>query len=256
MRFTSLGSGSKGNATVIHCGETRILIDCGFSVRETEKRLSLRGMDASELSAIFVTHEHTDHIRGVLSLARKYQLPVMLTPGTSKALKEYSKVNLILLESNEPFNIGELELTPVSVAHDAREPVQFVVRGQGLTLGVLTDLGSITPHVLKHYAQCDGLLIEFNHDAEMLAEGSYPESLKKRVGGAWGHLNNQQALYLLQNIQLDQLQQLVICHISQQNNCVALIEERVSVVASQLPTVHYVCQDQGLLWVELHRDLA
>jgi phosphoribosyl 1,2-cyclic phosphodiesterase len=256
MRFTSLGSGSKGNATVVHCGETRILIDCGFSVREMEKRLSLRGMDASELSAILVTHEHTDHIRGVLPLARKYQLPVMLTSGTSKSLKEHSKVNLILIDSNEHFSVGELELTPVSVAHDAREPVQFVIRSRGLTLGVLTDLGSITPHVLECYGQCDGLLIEFNHDAEMLAKGSYPTSLKNRVGGAWGHLNNQQALHLLQNIQMDRLQQLVICHVSQQNNSVALIKERISVMASQLPAVHYACQDQGLSWVELHSDLA
>ena len=256
MHFTSLGSGSKGNATVVHCGETRILIDCGFSVRETEKRLSLRGVDASQLSAILVTHEHTDHIRGVLPLARKYQLPVMLTSGTSKALKEHSKVKLVLIDTNVPFNVGDLELTPVSVAHDAREPVQFVIRGRGLTLGVLTDLGSITPHVLESYSQCEGLLIEFNHDAEMLANGSYPTALKNRVGGAWGHLNNQQAFQLLQNIQVDRLQQLVICHISQQNNNLALIKEKISVMACQLPEVLYACQDRGFPWVELQSDFV
>jgi phosphoribosyl 1,2-cyclic phosphodiesterase len=251
MRFTSLGSGSKGNATVVQCGDTRVLVDCGFSVKETERRLLRTGLEAQDLAAIVVTHEHADHIRGVLPLAKKHKLPVIMTVGTSKVLKNHSQIDLRFVASDSVFSIDELELRAVSVAHDAREPVQYVIRGRGLTLGVLTDLGSITPHVLEHYRQCDGLLVESNHDVEMLAEGPYPPSLKHRVGGAWGHLNNQQTLYLLQNIDLEQLQQLVIGHISQQNNSLSLVKDVISAIEGQLPAVHYACQDEGFSWIEL-----
>ncbi len=255
MRFSSLGSGSKGNATVVHHGDTYILIDCGFSVKETEKRLSLHGLQGSDLTAILVTHEHSDHIRGALPLARKYQLPVMMTAGTSKFLDNTSnnndKIDLSLLESDLTFHVGDIELMPVSVAHDAREPVQFVMKGGGMTLGVLTDLGSVTPHVLDNYRCCDGLLVESNHDTAMLANGSYPSSLKKRVGGDWGHLNNQQTRQLLESIQLEQLQQLVIGHISQQNNHVDLVKEELSELSNRLSTVHYACQNKGFSWIEL-----
>ena len=255
MRFSSLGSGSKGNATVVHYGDTYILIDCGFSVKETEKRLSLRGLQGSDLAAILVTHEHSDHIRGVLPLAKKYQLPVMMTAGTSKSLDNNSNsnanINFSLFESDLTFHVGDLKIVPVSVAHDAREPVQFVVKGGGMTLGVLTDLGSVTPHVLDNYCCCDGLLVESNHDTAMLASGSYPPSLKQRVGGDWGHLNNQQTRHLLENIQIEQLQQLVIGHISQQNNHVDLVEKELSRLCSELSSVHYACQDSGFSWIEL-----
>ena len=256
MRFSSLGSGSKGNATVVHHGDTYILIDCGFSVKETEKRLSLRGLQGNDLTAILVTHEHSDHIRGVLPLARKYQLPVMMTGGTSKSLDNNSRsitnIDLSLFESDLTFHVGDLELMPVSVAHDSREPVQFVVKGGGMTLGVLTDLGSVTPHVLDNYRCCDGLLVESNHDTTMLANGPYPPSLKQRVGGDWGHLNNQQTRQLLENIQIEQLQQLVIGHISQQNNHVDLVKEELSGLSNRLSTVHYACQNNGFSWIELN----
>lgn len=256
MRFCSLGSGSKGNATVVHHGDTYILIDCGFSVKETEKRLSLRGLQGSDLTAILVTHEHSDHIRGVLPLAKKYKLPVMMTVGTSKFLNNNSSnnanIDLSLFESDLTFHVGDFELMPVSVAHDAREPVQFVVKGGGVTLGVLTDLGSVTPHVLDNYRCCDGLLVESNHDVAMLANGSYPSSLKQRVGGDWGHLNNQQTRQLLENIQIKQLQQLVIGHISQQNNHVDLVKEELSGLGNRLSKVHYACQNNGFSWIELN----
>ncbi|MDX2465566.1 MAG: MBL fold metallo-hydrolase [Porticoccus sp.] len=254
MRFTSLGSGSKGNATVVHCGDTRVLIDCGFSAKEAEKRLLRVGLEGRDLAAIVVTHEHADHIRGVLPLAKKHNLPVMMTVGTSKVLNDHSQVDLTLVDSDSVFAIGELELKAVAVAHDAREPVQYVVRGEGLTLGVLTDLGSITPHVLENYRQCDGLLVESNHDVDMLADGSYPPSLKHRVGGAWGHLNNQQTLHLLQNIDLEQLQHLVIGHISQQNNSLDLVKDVISAIEGQLPVIHYACQEEGFSWIELLHD--
>ena len=178
----------------------------------------------------------------------------MMTAGTSKSLNSKSKTNikLSLFESDTAFHVGDLELMPVSVAHDAREPVQFVAKGGGMTLGVLTDLGSVTPHVLDNYHCCDGLLVESNHDTAMLANGPYPPSLKQRVGGDWGHLNNQQTRQLLENIQVEQLQQLVIGHISQQNNHIGLVKKELSEISAGLPKVYYACQDNGFSWIELN----
>jgi len=251
MRFSSLGSGSKGNATVVHHGDTFLLIDCGFSVKETEKRLSLLGLQVRDLSGIAVTHEHSDHIRGVPSLAKKYQLPVLMTAGTHKSLKSDVDIDLSFIESDISFSLGDLEVTPVSVAHDAREPVQFVIRGGQMVLGILTDLGCVTPHVLENYRFCHGLLVECNHDTDMLAMGPYPPSLKHRVGGDWGHLNNQQAKHLLQNIQTEQLQQLVIGHISQKNNSLDLVKKVMSDVNVQTTDIQYASQDEGFSWIEL-----
>jgi phosphoribosyl 1,2-cyclic phosphodiesterase len=256
MRFTSLGSGSKGNATVIDCNDTLILIDCGFSVRETEKRLNKLGLEASDLSAILVTHEHTDHIRGVLPLARKHQLTVMMTAGTSKTLKDPSGVDLKLINSDSEINVGGFRVRPISVPHDAREPVQYILRGAGVSLGILTDLGSITPYVVSSYRCCDGLLLEANHDTAILANGPYPPSIKARVGGDWGHLNNQQALHLLQKIEHNRLQQLVLGHISQQNNTLelvrtALVEKLVAESDLQLSSIHYAAQQQDVIWHQL-----
>ncbi|MFT7300701.1 MAG: phosphoribosyl 1,2-cyclic phosphodiesterase [Porticoccus sp.] len=251
MRFTSLGSGSRGNATVVHSGDSLILIDCGFSVRETEKRLARVGLGADDLTAILVTHEHADHIRGVLPLARKHQLTVMMTTGTCKTLKDYSGVNLEPIISDSGFRVGGLDVMPVSVPHDAREPVQYVLRSAGVTLGVLTDLGSITPHVVSNFSCCDGLLLEANHDIDMLANGSYPQALKNRVGGDWGHLNNYQTRHLLHQVQLSQLQHLVLGHISQQNNSLGQVKEAMAGLDQTLPPIHYASQEQNAIWHQL-----
>lgn len=251
MRFSSLGSGSKGNSTVVQCDDTVILIDCGFSIKETERRLDFLGLQPEDINAVVVTHEHSDHIRGVFPLAKKYKIPVMMTSGTSKFLKGDPQAGLTLIDTHSDFFIGKLQITPVPVAHDAREPVQFVVRAEGLTLGVLTDLGTVTRHVIECYKQCDGLIVESNHDIRMLANGPYSSALKKRVGGAWGHLNNAQMLYFLKNIQLSQLQQLVIGHISQKNNSVPLVRAAISEVGNQLASISYATQDEGFLWVKL-----
>jgi len=251
MRFCSLGSGSKGNATVVQHSGTLLLIDCGFSVKEMEKRLSLRGIHAADLNGIVVTHEHSDHIRGVLPLAKKYQLPVLMTVGTAKSLKSCVGVELSFIEGDVSFAIGDLVVTPVPVAHDAREPVQFVVSGGNMTLGVLTDLGCVTPHVLESYRFCHGLLVESNHDIDMLATGPYPPPLKHRVGGDWGHLNNQQTKHLLDNLHTEQLQQLVIGHISEKNNSLDLVKQVMSEVDFRASDIHYASQENGFSWIEL-----
>lgn len=251
MRFASLGSGSKGNATVVDCGSARFLIDCGFSIRETERRLSRLGLYGNDLNAILVTHEHADHVRGVIPLARKYHLPVVMTAGTSKATKLHPEVDLRLIDSHSPFLLDGVEVTPVSVPHDAREPVQYVLRTAELALGVLTDLGSVTPHVIEQFSRCDGLLLECNHDLEMLHNGSYPQALKRRVASSWGHLNNQQSLALLDSIDLTRIQHLVLGHISQQNNSVEIVQGLMAGVEDSVPSVHYACQEQGFDWLLL-----
>ena len=197
MRFASLGSGSKGNASLVATHTTCILIDCGFSAREAVKRLGERGLAATDLNAILVTHEHGDHIRGVRNLARKYDIPVYLSHGTAQSL-DGEGLRTEIINTHRSFTIGNMTIEPVPVPHDAREPCQFVVCSAGLRLGVLSDLGHISTAVLRHYTHCDGLMLESNYDRQMLAEGPYPYSLKQRVGGDWGHLSNDQAAGLLE----------------------------------------------------------
>jgi phosphoribosyl 1,2-cyclic phosphodiesterase len=218
MRFASLGSGSKGNATLVEAGTTRLLVDCGFSCAETEKRLARLSLQPSDLAAILVTHEHSDHISGVASLSRRYRLPVWMTAGTEAAhkggeLREYRCIN-----SHREFCIGDLQVHPFPVPHDAREPCQFVFSDGRRRLGLLTDAGSITTHMLRALDQLDALILECNHDPSMLAAGPYPPSLKQRVGGPFGHLSNQQAADIVKNISKARLQHLVAAHISEKNN--------------------------------------
>ena len=251
LQFSSLGSGSKGNGTLIRHSDCLLLVDCGFTVKETQRRLARLGLSAGDLDAVIVTHEHSDHIGGVGPLARKFQLPVYMTPGTQRSKNLGALPELVLIKSYKAFTIKSIEVTPVAVPHDAAEPAQFIFEAGQRRLGLLTDLGSITPHVEKHYQYCDGLILEANHDPLMLASGSYPVSLKQRVGGPWGHLSNQQAADFLSRIDYSKLQQLVIAHISQQNNTLELAQRAFADVVDPIGEVHYACQDEGFQWISL-----
>lgn len=218
MRFASIGSGSRGNATLISHGETTLLVDCGFSARETEKRLQRLKIDASALSAIVVTHEHADHINGVRVLARKHQLPVYATAGTAGCMAA-DVVDLINeFSCHETFTIGDIEIEPFPVPHDAREPSQFVFSNGLHRVGLLTDVGTITPVIEHALSLCDALLLEANHDMTMLDNGEYPDHLKYRVAGRFGHLNNVQSAALLEKIDTSRLQHIVAMHLSENNN--------------------------------------
>lgn len=251
MRFASLGSGSQGNATIIEWGDGALLLDCGFSMKEAEARLERLGLHARDLSAVLVTHEHGDHIKGVAALARRHKLPVYMTPGTFHSRDLGALPKLHLIEGYREFAIGSLSVEPVPVPHDAREPAQFVFSCGGVRLGVLTDLGSISPHVEERYRACDALLLEANHDPVMLAGGPYPPSLKRRVGGAWGHLSNQQAAGFLERVDTAKLQALVIAHISQKNNSLHAARAVLDPVTQAVARVLYACQDEGFDWVEV-----
>lgn len=250
MRFASLGSGSKGNATLVVCGDTALLIDCGFTLKETERRLARLGWSPNQLSAILVTHEHGDHLRGVMPLAKKYQLEVYMTAGTGRQIQR-GREHIRQINAGSGFRLGAIDALPVAVPHDAREPVQYVLKDGELTLGILTDLGSVTPHVVEQYRHCDGLLLEANHDTLMLRSGPYPYRLQQRVGGNWGHLNNHQALGLLQQLDLQRMQHLVLAHISQQNNTLAAVRGMMAEVETVVPATSYACQDEGFDWIEL-----
>jgi phosphoribosyl 1,2-cyclic phosphodiesterase len=252
MRFASLGSGSKGNATLVESGRNRVLVDCGFSCAETEKRLARLSLTASEIDAILVTHEHSDHISGVARLSRRYGIPVWMTAGTQAMHKGGELAAWHCINSHQPFSIGGLNVDPFPVPHDAREPCQFVFSDGERRLGLLTDVGSVTTHMVKALDDLDALILECNHDPAMLADGPYPPMLKQRVGGAYGHLSNQQAAELLSRITTDRLQYLVAAHISEKNNHPQLAFDSLAAVAGDC---HYAIilanQPDGMPWMTI-----
>jgi len=219
MRFASLGSGSRGNATVVEGGGTRVLVDCGFPAREAQQRMGALGVAPESLHAILVTHEHGDHLRGVGALARRYGLPVWMTVGTQRHGGCGDLPDPRSFSAHQGgFSVGDLYIEPFTVPHDAREPVQFCLRAQGLRLGILTDTGAVTPHLAEAFADCDALVVECNHDPELLAAGPYPPALRERVGGALGHLSNRQAAALVARLDGARLRHLVGAHLSEKNN--------------------------------------
>lgn len=251
MSICSLGSGSRGNATLLHLSDKTILIDCGFGLKETISRLNAVGCAPDDIDAILVTHEHADHIHGVESFSAKFNIPVYMTAGTKQFWRSRGRVEPKIVSAGHEFFVGAVRVFPVAVPHDAREPVQFVFCHESLKVGVLTDLGSLTPHVVEAYLDCDALLVEANHDLDMLAKGPYPNALKKRVSGAWGHLNNFQTAELIKSINSNgKLKTLVVGHISQQNNLAELAESALASVVESISTVVYASQDQPLDWVE------
>jgi phosphoribosyl 1,2-cyclic phosphodiesterase len=258
IRFTSLGSGSEGNALLVEAGSTRLLIDCGLPVRQAMARIEARGVDAMGLDAILVTHEHGDHIGGVMALARKTGATVCLTRGTHAAVHMRSVdacngVALRIIDSHAPFELGAVEVQPFPVPHDAREPVQYVIVHGALRLGILTDLGMLTPHVERSLQDCDGLVLEFNHDPALLAASSYPDSLKQRIAGRYGHLCNRDAAGLLARLNRDRLQHVVAAHLSKSNNTEAHVLTAIREVLSDIPLNFYVAsQEEGFDWLELH----
>lgn len=264
LRFAALGSGSEGNALVVELVEgatvTTVMLDCGLPLRECERRLERLGIAAASLAAIVVTHEHGDHVGGVERLARKHAIPVWMTHGTFVAsriggvgmIKAELDIEINLLDTHTPFVIGGLEMHPFPVPHDAREPAQFVFSDGARRLGVLTDLGASTPHVEAMLAGCDALVLECNHDADMLSQGAYPASLKARVGGRYGHLDNQQARDLLSRLRHRGLQHVLAAHLSQQNNTPELARTALSGALECDPEwIGIADQQTGFDWREI-----
>ena len=246
MGFASLGSGSRGNGTIVWVGNTLVLVDCGFTLKQTEARLARLGLSAGDLDAILVSHEHTDHISGVAPLAHKYAIPVHASYGTLKKAREIS--GAVPFDGDSGFVVGDVSINPVRVPHDSREPTQFVLESGGQRIGVLSDLGCVTQHVVEQFSGCDYLLLEANHDRTMLFNGSYPHRLKQRVGANHGHLSNEQSCTLLGNIAHENLH-VVIGHVSEQNNCSGLLQSVFAPLESTVSTLQFATQANGFDWI-------
>lgn len=249
MRFAVLGSGSKGNGTLVEHQGTSVLVDCGFSLKETERRLARLGRQAADLAGVIVTHEHSDHICGVAQLARKYALPVWATQGTAASRRFEDGVEVRVICSHSAFAIGALAVQPFPVPHDAREPSQFVFSDGDRRLGLLTDTGSATAHIEAQLSGCDALILECNHERELLEQGDYPWSLKQRVGGDQGHLSNAQAAAILGGLDNRRLKHLVAAHLSEKHNTPALARAALAdALGCAVDWVAVADQEQGLGW--------
>lgn len=221
MTVAFLGSGSGGNATVVRSGDTQLLLDCGFSARETARRMASLGIDADATDAVLVTHEHSDHVAGVPVFARRHHVPVFLSDGTARfaGLPGERGCDLHRVRSGETFAIGSLRVTAFCVSHDAAEPLGYLFEDEdGERLGIATDTGFPTGELLETLAGCHVLGIETNHDVEMLENGPYPYFLRKRIAGDKGHLSNRAASDALERLAHDGLRRVVGLHVSQHNN--------------------------------------
>ena len=256
MKFASLGSGSEGNALLIstQAGTTKttVMLDCGFGIRETERRLARLNMTPGDLTGIIVTHEHQDHIGGVFKFARRHRLPVWLTFGTYQATRDRcDDVDIHFCRDGGIFSIDDLEFSPYTVPHDAREPVQYVASDGASRLGVLTDAGHATSHLIAALSACDALMLECNHDRQMLRDSTYPPSLKQRIGGDYGHLSNQTAGEILNELDKSRLKRIVGAHLSLKNNTPELARVALTDVAADSIEVMIACQEDGFGWVDV-----
>ena len=279
MRFASLGSGSEGNSLVVETyakeyaeataeafaeqpavdarrggGPWRVMVDCGFGVRETEVRLMRLGIAPASLDAILVTHEHGDHIGGVFALARRHRIAVWASHGTLQSVmtERFDSVEIKVCSSHESFAVGAIRVHPFPVPHDAREPTQFVFDDGIHRLGVLTDTGRSTAHIIDSLSGCDALVMECNHDTAMLAASDYPYPLKRRIGGDYGHLSNECAADIVSRLDRSRLSRIVAAHLSRSNNTVELARAALASATGWSPSrVDVADQHLGLGWVEL-----
>lgn len=224
--IASLNSGSNGNAYYIGNHQEAVLIDAGLSCRETEKRMLRLGLSMNRLRAIFISHEHGDHIGGVTVLSRKYQLPVYITENTQAGLRLPPGEKLIRrFSADETVEIGELQVEAFSKYHDAADPHSFTIQYKHIRVGVYTDLGRVCDNLRNHFAGCHAAFLESNYDAEMLENGRYPEHLKRRIRGGDGHLSNEEAWQLFQQHRGPQMSHLLLSHLSRNNNTHEKVKE-------------------------------
>ncbi len=272
LRYKNLSSGSTGNATLVEVSEptgkpSRVLVDCGMRLSRMLELLAMADVLPTEIDAIFITHEHSDHIGCVTQLASRYNIPVWASSGTHAALQDMQSK----LRTKQPthsqlvpgfealvriavdtclIEVGGLQLKPFTVPHDAREPLQLTCSDGNTKLGILTDLGHPSRHVIEQLAGCNALLLECNHDSDMLSNSKYPAFLKARVGGDFGHLSNAQAADILRNLMHDKLRHVSAAHLSQQNNHPALAQSAVAEILGCLPDEIFAASPEtGTPWM-------
>ncbi len=217
--ITSLNSGSNGNCYYIGNEKEAVLIDAGISCRETEKRMTRLGLSMSNVRAIFVSHEHIDHITGIPGISKKYQLPVYITKNTLQSASVPIEKHLVhLFKAHQPIAIGGLSVTAFLKSHDAIDPHSFIVSQNGVTIGIFTDIGFSCQQIIAHFSKCHAVFLEANYCEDMLNNGNYPYYLKKRIRSDNGHLSNSQALELFMKHKGKQLSHLILSHLSKNNN--------------------------------------
>ena len=224
--ITSLNSGSNGNCYYVGNERDAVLVDAGISCRETEKRMQRLGLSMQKVRAIFISHEHSDHIRGLDVLSRKYQIPVYVTPKTKLSSDiTFDRDLFIPFNGYEPIQIGELLITGFPKFHDACDPHSFIIQCQKIKIGVFTDIGAPCTHVTQHFAMCNAAFLEANYDETMLEQGRYPYHLKRRIRGGYGHLSNVQALEIFKKYRPGYMSHLLLSHLSKDNNSPELVEQ-------------------------------
>lgn len=252
LRFASLASGSRGNALLVEFRNTLLMVDCGLSVKAVTERLARLGRTPADVTALLVTHEHSDHVQGVGRFSRRFGTPVWLTAGTALAAGIQSLPTCRTFTWGRRLSIGDVSVTPFPVPHDAREPCQFVFTAAGRRLGLITDAGHVTTHILAQLSRCDSLALECNHDLDTLMAGSYPQPIKARVASDLGHLNNHQAAALLRQVQHRDLQWAMALHLSERNNSPARVRESLrGLLDGACQQLHLATQDEPSPWLEI-----
>jgi phosphoribosyl 1,2-cyclic phosphodiesterase len=263
LRFKNLASGSSGNATLVQCqGSTRsthLLIDCGLSLRLLKQKLAAIGLNTQDIDAVFITHEHADHIGSAFTLAIRHQIPIFLSHGTWQALQTHTLSNdkitqyLHFVSDASPVDIGDIQIRPFTVPHDAQEPLQLVCTDGQVRLGILTDIGHPSHYAIQNLQACHAILLECNHDLTMLQNNPrYPLALRQRIEGDYGHLANTQAVQILARVLHQHLKHVVAVHLSTQNNTPSLVQETLSQVLCCRPN-EVLCADQtqGSPWLDI-----
>ncbi len=219
LQISSLNSGSNGNCYYIGNDTEAVLVDAGLSCRETEKRMLLLGLDMKKVKAIFISHEHTDHISGLPVISKKYSLPVYITPGTyAKSGQQLLPSSLHWLKAQQSISIGNLSVTAFPKQHDAADAHSFIICCNGITVGVFTDIGEACSNVTRYFSQCHAAFLESNYDEDMLENGQYPVYLKTRIRSSQGHLSNRQALEIFTLYRPPFMSHLLLSHLSKENN--------------------------------------
>ena len=255
MRFASLASGSSGNCLVAEASATVVMIDCGLTLTETERRLARLGLEPSQVTAILVTHEHGDHGGCAFEFAAAHRVAVYLTHGTLAAMRAEGKVidgvRIVLVNGRQSFFVDGMQVLPFTVPHDAREPVQYVLSDGAAKLGVITDIGISTPHVEKSLSGLDALVLECNYDRDLLWGGSYPRWLKERIAGPFGHLDNRESERLLAALDRSRLKHVIGAHLSQQNNRPELARAALArAMNCEASWIGLATQEDGFAWRE------